>query len=97
MDDKDKIYWTRAAIALLAGILSPIIYYVSGSDGLTGILMGIAMYLASYYIVKYGFRISVDEKKKITANTIMFNGIGTYILIWIFTWTLILNLFPPPI
>ncbi len=97
MDEKDKIYWIRAAVAFLAGMLSPTLSTLSGTDGLTGTLMGIAMYLASYYVVKYGLKISVDEKKKITANTILFNGIGTYVLIWIFTWTLILNLFPPPI
>ena len=92
MDDKDKIYWTRALMGLVAGVLSAVTYILSPGD-MRGITIGILFYLVSYYIVKYFLRIKVDEEKKITPRTIFLNGVGTYIIVWLLIWILMINLF----
>ena len=89
MEDIDKIYWIRAAMALVAGFLSAFAYiFYSPSEGIS---IGILFYLVSYYLVRF-LGIREDAEKKITMKTIFINGLGTYIILWLFTWILLINL-----
>ncbi|NIN52693.1 MAG: hypothetical protein GTN80_05960 [Nitrososphaeria archaeon] len=92
MEKKDKIYWLRAFIAFIAGAMCAFLGF-HGEIGGRGIPVGVALYLVTYFFVRYSLKIDVDPEQGITANTLLFSGLGTYILVWLFTWILLLNLF----
>jgi hypothetical protein len=91
MEDQDKIYWIRVSAAIVAGFLSAAAYIFNLLED-RGFLIGILFYLISYYVSRYFLGIKVDKEKNITPRTLFFNGIGTYIILWLFLWILLINL-----
>jgi len=91
METIDRIYWTRAGTAVVAAAVASSAFALSG-DGETGVMIAILFYLASYYFTKRVLKIEVDPTAKITPNTLMFQGIGTYVILFLFTWLLLSNL-----
>lgn len=91
MEDLDKIYWVRAVTAVVAGLISALTY-IFYPLAERGILIGIFFYLLSYYVVRFLLGIKEDKEKNITPKTFILNGLGTYIILWLFTWILLINI-----
>ena len=104
MTDLDKIYWFRAGLGALGGTLSELLTGCKVSitspgagaclnglkpDYSTGILLGLFLFLASYYLLRatLGKKFDKDQQRKIYTT-----GIGTYALLFLFSWVLLFTL-----
>lgn len=102
--DTDKMYWFRAGLGAVGGTLSELLtgckVSVSGPgagaclnglkpDYSTGILLGLFLFLASYYFLRatVGKKFAKDEQRKVYTT-----GIGSYVLLFIFSWVLLFTL-----
>jgi hypothetical protein len=104
-NDLDRIFWFRAGLGVVGGTAAELITgckviipapasapaCVGGlaPDYSTGILLGLFIFLASYYFLKYtvGKRFEKDEQRKIYTT-----GVGAFALLFIFTWVLLFTL-----
>lgn len=91
METVDRIYWTRAATAIVGAVTAAFVFSLTG-DGQTGVIVGVFFYLISFYFVKYVLKIEGDPEGKVTPNTLLTQGIGTYIILFLFFWILLTNL-----
>ena len=99
--DTDKIFWFRAALGLVGGTLSELLTgckviltapnagtCVGGAkpDYSTGILVALLLFIASYYFLRatFGKKFAKDQQGKIYTT-----GIGTYAMLFIFSWILL--------
>jgi hypothetical protein len=102
--DLDKIYWLRAGLGMLGGALAE---FITGCkvilappnagacagglrpDYTTGITLGIFLFLGSYYLLNatIGSRFNKDQRTKLYTT-----GVGTYTLLYLFTWILLYTL-----
>jgi len=104
LSDLDKIFWLRSVLGVVGGALSELVtgckVVVSGStagtcegglapDYATGILVGLFIFLASFYSFKFtiGKKFSKEQQGKIYTT-----GLGSYALLYIFTWVLLYTL-----
>jgi hypothetical protein len=103
--DLDKIYWFRTALGAIGGSASELLTgckvlipppSTGGAcvDGLTpdystGILLGLFIFLASYYFLKVtvGRRFEKDQQGKIYTT-----GLGSFVLLYVFSWVLLFTL-----
>jgi hypothetical protein len=103
--DLDKIYWFRTALGVIGGSASELLTgcrviipppstggaCVGGliPDYSTGILLGLFIFLASYYFLKYtiGKKFEKDEQRKIYTT-----GVGSFALLFVFSWVLLFTL-----
>lgn len=86
------IYWTRLALAVLAGTISTWVTLAFGERGintfLNGLTIALLVYLITYYVVfKPGFNAKVEKQSKL-----MTQGIGIYFFAWLVSWILIYTL-----
>jgi hypothetical protein len=93
------IYWTRAALGLVIGMLCAVYIYFSASTDLvslytllTGISFAMLFYIATYYVIKSKFFARVEKQQKIVTQ-----GIGIYFFAWIVSWTLIVTMLMPSV
>lgn len=93
------IYWTRAALGLVIGLLCAVYIYYSVTTELfdfftllTGISFAMLFYLATYYVLKLQFYARVEKSSKLVTQ-----GIGIYFFAWIVSWTLMVTLFMPAV
>jgi hypothetical protein len=102
--DLDKIFWSRAALGVVGGTLSELLtgckVIVSGPtagtcegglvpDYSTGILIGLFLFLGSYYLIK----LTIGKKfPKADQGKIYMTGLGSYALLYIFTWVFLYTL-----
>jgi hypothetical protein len=102
--DLDKIFWSRAALGAVGGTLSELLtgckVIVSGDkagtcegglmpDYQTGILIGLFIFLGSYYLIK----LTIGKKfPKADQGKIYMTGLGSYALLYIFTWVFLYTL-----
>jgi uncharacterized membrane protein YfcA len=82
------IYWSRLALAIIAGAISTYVTVALGERGLNtflnGLTIALAIYLVSYYLVyKPRFKDKVEKQSKL-----MTQGIGLYFFGWLFSWVL---------
>jgi hypothetical protein len=103
--DLDKIFWFRTVLGVLGGsgaeLLTgcKVIIPPPQSGGMciggltpdysTGILVGMFIFLASYYFLKVtiGKRFPQEEQKKIYTT-----GVGSFALLFLFSWVLLFTL-----
>jgi hypothetical protein len=102
--DLDKIFWFRAGMGVVGGTLSELLTGCkviitspgAGScvgglkpDYSTGILIGLFLFLASYYFLKsiYGKKFAKDQQNKIYTT-----GVGSFALLYVFSWVLLFTL-----
>ena len=82
------IYWTRLALAIVAGAISTAIALALGERGLNtfinGLTIALLVYLVTFYIFKAKFKGKVEKQSKI-----MTQGIGIYFFAWLVSWILI--------
>jgi hypothetical protein len=101
----DKIYWLRVGLGAIGGISSELLTgckvlipppssggaCVNGlsPDYSTGILLGLFVYLATFYVLKWtvGKNFEKDQQRKIYTT-----GVGSYALLFIFSWVLLFTL-----
>ena len=102
--DLDKIFWSRAALGAVGGTLSELLtgckVIVTGSsagtcegglvpDYSTGILVGLFIFLGSYYLIK----LTIGKKfPKADQGKIYMTGLGSYALLYIFFWVFLYTL-----
>jgi hypothetical protein len=93
------IYWTRAILGLVIGILCGIYVYSMATVELTnfytlltGLSFAILFYIATYYIVKLKYFARVEKPSKL-----MTQGIGIYFFAWLVSWTLLTTLMMPTV
>ncbi|HYC26745.1 MAG TPA: hypothetical protein VEB67_01840 [Nitrososphaerales archaeon] len=81
----DKLYWARIGFAVVGAFLANVLV----ADWSLGLSIGIGIYLLSYYVAKYTwYRGSGPEIQGKVYTT----GIGSYALVFIFTWILLFTL-----
>ncbi len=102
--DFDKMFWIRAALGVVGGSLAELLtgckVQVTGpgagacvggavADYSTGILLGLALFLGSYYLfrVTMAKRLTKEEMGKIYTT-----GAGTFLLLFVFSWILLYTL-----
>ena len=103
--DLDKIFWFRTALGVIGGtaselltgckvVVPPVATAAACVGGLTpdystGILLGLFLFLASYYFLKYtiGKRFDKEEQRKIYTT-----GVGSFALLFVFSWVLLFTL-----
>jgi hypothetical protein len=81
----EQVYWIKAAGAVLAGGICMYLRSIAGlQEGLT-ILVGIAIYIALSEVL--AVLTEVDRNRTIRI------GVGAYLFIWIFVWTILNTLY----
>lgn len=93
------VYWSRAGLGLVIGMLCGLYVYFSVSTELrdiytlvTGLSFAMLFYIATHYILKFKFSARVEKQSKL-----MTQGIGIYFFAWIVTWTLMVSLLLPTV
>jgi hypothetical protein len=101
----DKIFWLRAALGVVAGTLAELLtgckvmtpvpktgaVCVGGltPDYTTGILVAVFVYLATFYALKWTVGKKGDKEFERKLYT---TGVGSYALLFIFSWVLLYTL-----
>jgi hypothetical protein len=102
--DTDKIFWFRAVLGLVGGAMSELItgckVILTGSsagscvggampDYTTGVLIAMMLFIASYYFLRatFGSKFPKEQQGKIYTT-----GIGTYAMLFVFSWILLFTL-----
>ena len=80
------IYWSRVGFGILAASICVLLIDVKEvvNPLMTGISIGILVYIVSYYILKWRFMAKVENPTKVFTM-----GIGAYFLTWIVAWGLL--------
>jgi hypothetical protein len=82
----DKLYWLRLGLAAVAGLIAAALV---GLDFTSGISLGIAMYLVSFYLARYTWYRRTGSE---FIGKIYTTGVGSFILVFLFTWMLLFTL-----
>jgi PKD repeat protein len=86
------IYWSRVAFGILAALVATLLVNLkAGNPLLNGITVGLAVYLISYYLLKWKFTAKVEKPTKILTM-----GIGAFFLTFILCWVLFISPFLSP-
>jgi PKD repeat protein len=86
------IYCMRIGFAILAALIASLVVDLKVGDPLiNGITIGLAVYLVTFYLLKWLFMNKVEKPTKILTM-----GIGVYALTFIFCWVLFITPFLAP-
>jgi len=88
------IYWSRVGFGIIAALAATLLVNLkAGNPLINGITIGLAVYLISYYFIKWKFATKVDQPTKLLTM-----GIGAFFLTFILCWVLFITPFlaPPP-
>lgn len=101
----DKIYWLRVGLGALGGIsaelltgckaiVPPVATGARCVNGLNpmyqdGILLGLFIYLASFYLLKWtvGKNFEKEQERKLYTT-----GVGSFLMLFVFSWVLLFTL-----
>jgi len=92
----DRVFWIRVGLGILAGALSAgigISYIHASTRGIIGLGIMISLFIVSYGVAK-ALRVpipSTDRKK------LVMTGIGSYFLMFVFSWILTYTIIHPAI
>jgi len=83
------IYWSRVGFGVLAALVCALLINVEevANPLISGMSVGILVYLVTYYLIKWQFMAKVEKQSKIFTM-----GIGAYFLTWIVAWGLFYTL-----
>ena len=84
----DKLYWLRVGFGVVAGLLANLLFSPT-LDYADGILVGVIVYLVSYYVARYGWYRSLERKD---IGKIYTTGVGIFAMVFLFTWILLFTL-----
>jgi Rab5-interacting protein (Rab5ip). len=82
----DKIFWLRIGFAVLAGIISGALGFLSNNpQAFRGIGIGFLLYFITYIIarVAFGKRMPINEHRKLVTT-----GMGAYVFMFLTVWIL---------
>jgi len=86
------IYVCRVGFGILAAMVAALVVDLRVGDPLiNGITIGLAVYLITYYLLKWQFMTKVEKPTKIFTM-----GIGAYFLVFIMCWVLFITPFLSP-
>jgi len=86
------IYCMRIGFGALAALIAALVVNLKvGAPLINGITVGLAVYLVSFYIIKWMFMNKVEKPTKILTM-----GIGAYALTFVFCWVLFVTPFLAP-
>jgi len=88
------IYCLRIGFGILAALVAALLVNLkAGNPLINGITVALAVYLITYYLLKWQFLNKVSKPTKILTM-----GIGIYVITFIFCWVLFITPFlaPPP-
>jgi len=83
MTDGNKLFWLRVCFALLGGSLSGVMNFAN-ETAIYGVSLIALLYVLSYLVGKN----IMLANRNVERNTLLFSGIGTYIMLSLFTWIL---------
>jgi hypothetical protein len=86
------VYWSRASLGVLAGLVSALVSSFDSLGFFNGISIALLIYIIAYYVFKSRFLIHFDKPSKIFTT-----GIGAYFLTWVVTWVIFYTLFKTPL
>jgi len=83
------IYWSRVGFGVVAALICVLLIDVKEATNplISGMSIGILVYIISYYILKWRFMAKVENPSKVFTM-----GIGAYFLTWIVAWGLFYTL-----
>ena len=86
------IYWSRVCFGIVAALICVLLIDVEevANPLISGMSIGILVYIFSYYILKWLFMAKVENPSKVFTM-----GIGAYFLTWIVAWGLFYTLMYP--
>jgi len=73
---------------VVAGLLANLLFSPT-LDYADGILVGVIVYLVSYYVARYGWYRSLERKD---IGKIYTTGVGIFAMVFLFTWILLFTL-----
>ncbi len=85
----DKLYWLRSGLAAVGGLLAA---FLVGANYFDGISLGILMYLISYYIPLFTW---YRGQPREVQGKVYTTGIGTFVLVFLFSWILLFTVQAP--
>jgi PKD repeat protein len=92
MKTLNVIYLIRVGFGILAALVAALVVDLKvGNPLINGITVGLAIYLVTYYLLKWQFMNKVEKPTKILTM-----GIGAYFLTFIFCWVLFITPFLAP-
>ena len=92
MKTLNVIYILRIGFGILAAVVATLVVNLkAGNPLINGITVGLAVYLITYYLLKWRFMNKVEKATKILTM-----GIGAYFLTFIFCWILFITPFLAP-
>lgn len=91
------IYWTRFALAIVAGVVSTYVTLALGDRGVNTILNGVTIALIVYLVTYYLFFKRYYKDKVEKQSKLMSQGIGIYFFTWIVFWVLTYTILLGPV
>jgi hypothetical protein len=85
MKPSEKLYWTKAGIALVAALACVFLQVNLKMEGTLVFMLGTLLYLAASDVLSGVFKLERGHGLKV--------GVGVYVFIWIMTWTLLYTVF----
>ena len=79
----------RFGTGILSGVIAEYIWKLPGFDWTIGITLGLLIYLLTYYGARYAWYRKVEPSKQ---GKIYTTGIGSFVMLFIFTWILLATL-----
>ena len=93
MKPLNVIYIFRVVFGIFAALIATFVVDLRMGDPIiTGITIALAIYLISYYLIKWQFMNKVEKPTKILTM-----GIGAFFLVFIMCWVLFVTLLQLPI
>ncbi len=81
MKDSEKIYWVKAGLGLVTGVICYYVQSILVLQGQIALMVGITLYIA--YSEVLAMVLKVDRNRTIKI------AMGAFLFLWIFMWTLL--------
>jgi hypothetical protein len=85
MKPSEKLYWIKAGLALMAGVICVLLQINLNMEGTLVFMLGTLLYLAASDVLSGVFKLERGHGLKV--------GVGAYVFIWVMTWTLLYTVF----
>lgn len=81
MKASEKVYWAKAALALVTGIICFYVQTAFELQGQIALMVGTTLYIGISEAMAVVFKVDRNRTIKI--------AIGAFLFLWMFTWTLL--------